>query len=400
LNFPFFIARRYLFSRSNRNAVNIITGISVLAITVVAMAMVMVLSAFNGMEALIYSFTDNFDPDVKIVSAESKFMKWNDQLDTKIRSQAGVEVFSRVLEERALIKSEDRSLIISLKGVDSNFIHVSDLGKHLTTGDFFQSDKETAKIILGLGIANRLQLAAGDFMQLPEIWIPKVSKKTYLDPRKAFHRQKFFLEGTFLTGHEYDHEYGICDLSFAERLMEKDSMLSAIEIKLSDEADEDKVISNLQASLGADFKVLSRLKQHPEISSFIQVERLMINLIFILILLISVFNMIGSLTLLIIEKQANLNTLHAMGASLAKVKAIFGYEALLINGYGAIIGLGLGLLVCYFQMNFEYITMPTNAGAIPYPVKVRWLDLVLIFSMVLSLGSITSYFAIRKIKLS
>jgi len=380
--------------------VNIITGISVLAITVVSMAMVMVLSAFNGMESLIYSFTDNFDPDLKIVSTEGKFLAWNEELNELIQSQNGVEWYSKVLEEKALIKSADKNLIITLKGVDSNFVQVSELGKHLSSGKFLKAESETAKIILGLGVANRLQIAAGDVNNLPEVWIPKVSKKTYLDARKAFHRQKFFLQGTFLTGHDYDSNYGVCDLAFAERLMDKKSFLSSVEIKLSSGTDEAKVVSELSDKLGGGFKVLNRIGQHPEISSFVKLERLMINLIFVLILMIAVFNMIGSLTLLIIEKQANLNTLHSMGASLKRVKAIFGYEAFLINGYGAFFGLALGLLVCYIQMNFDYITMPTNAGAIPYPVEVRWQDLILIFFMVLSLGTVTSYFAIRKIKLS
>ncbi len=364
------------------------------------MAMVIVLSAFNGMESLIYSFTDNFDPEVKIVSSESKFFTWNDQLSEQLNSQAGIEMFSKVLEEKALIKSGERNLIITLKGVDSNFVKVSDLGKHIASGNFSPTEDGTAKLFLGLGIANRLQIAAGDFMQYPEIWIPKVSKKTFLDARKAFHRQKFFLEGTFLTGHEYDSQYGICEISYVEKLMEREAAISAIEIKLKPDADENEVIEALALGLGTGYTVLNRIGQHPEIDSFIKLERLMINLIFILILLISIFNMIGSLTLLIIEKQANLNTLYAMGVNLDKVKAIFGYEALLINGYGAVIGLCMGLLVCYFQMNFNFISMPTNVGAIPYPVEIRWFDIVLIFSLVLSLGTITSYFAIRKIKLS
>ncbi len=367
---------------------------------VVTMAMVMVLSAFNGMESLIYSFTDNFDPDLKIVAVDSKFIEWKEGYEDVLENQEGLAVYSKVLEEKALIKSQDKNLIITLKGVDSNFTKVSALGEHLSSGKYFKSENESAKIVLGLGVANRLQVAAGDISNLPEVWIPKVTKKTFLDARKAFHRQKFFVQGTFLTGHDYDSNYGVCDLKFAERLMEKKSFLTSVEIKLLPGVNEKEVIADLSSKLGDSLMVLNRIGQHPEIDSFIKLERLMINLIFFLILLIAVFNMIGSLTLLIIEKQDNLNTLYAMGADLTKVKAIFGYEAFLINGYGALFGLGLGIFVCYIQMNFEYITMPTNIGAIPYPVEIRWQDLLLIFSMVLSLGTLTSYFAIRKIKLS
>lgn len=400
MNLALFIARRYLFSKSNRNAVNIITGISVVAISVVSMAMVMVLSGFNGMESLINSFFHKFDPDVKIQSADAKFFQWNDALETSLNEQEDIAVYTRVLEEKALMKSEDKHMIASLKGVDSNFVRVSDLEDHIFDGRFIESGKESPRLVLGYGIAQKLGLAVGDLQKVPEIWIPKVSKKTYLDTRNAFLHKNFLLQGVFSTGEKYDFEYGICDLKFAETLIDRKGYLSGIELKLRDAENESAVVEDLQEKLGDSFEVLGRIDQHPEVKRFIQMERLFIILIFFLILLIAIFNMIGSLTLLIIEKKKNIETLHAMGASLVKLKSIFAYEALLINGYGAVIGLGLGVLICFLQQKYQYITMATGAGAIAYPVEVRWGDLGLIFTLVLLIGTLTSYFAIRKIKLS
>lgn len=399
MNFPFFIARRYFLTRKLRNLINIISLISVVGVTVGTMALVVVLSVFNGLEGLIKSRYNAFDPDIKITPATGKtFNPRDDQRFAKIENLDGVAVFSEVLEENALIRYDKKQYIGRIKGVENNFEDLTGVDTMITSGRFVleEENREFALVGQGLGVFLSISL---NFMEPLNIYVPKRGQAAVYNPRQAFNRQYIFPSGFFSTSPEYDQQYVIVPIEFARQLLDYDKQITALEIKVKENRKITEVEEEIEELLGEDFQVKNRHEQHEVFYKVMQSERYAIFLILTFILIVASFNIIGSLTMLIIDKKNDINIFRSLGANLKTIRRIFFIEGWMISIIGALAGVTLGLFICWLQITFGLIRLGTSGSFMVdfYPVDVQWLDVFGVFATVLVIGFFAAWYPVRYI---
>jgi lipoprotein-releasing system permease protein len=394
MNFSLYIAKRYLFSKKSNNVINIITRIAITGVAVGSMALITVLSVFNGIEGLVISMFNSFDPQIKITATQGKV--FNPHKIYNLKNHPAIAYFTEVLEENALIKYKDKQFIGTIKGVDDNFIAMSRLDTLLTDGKFFIANENENNAVVGYGIAANLDINLLNIATPLYIYVPKRTANFNSSPEEAFNVMPFYPTGIFSVQYEYDTKYILIPIKLARELLLYENEVSAIELGLKSGYNDVKVAEELQALLGDTYIVKDRFKQNDALYKIMKSERLAIYLILTFILIIAAFNVIGSITMLIIDKKQDIIILKNMGATAAGIQKIFFVEGILISLFGAIIGLFMGLLICLAQQHFGLIKLQGSFAMDAYPVILKVQDFILVFFTVLVIGTVLSLIPAKK----
>lgn len=401
MNFPFFIARRYLFSKKKTHAINVISLISVIGVAVATTALVIVLSVFNGFQDLVAGFFTNFDPQLKVVPVEGKTVAADDPILTKIRQLPQVEVATETLEDMALAIYNGRQAMVTVKGVDDNFADLTHITEILY-GDG-QFDLHTANLEFGtIGIRLAQDLGTGSRWQdYLRIYAPR--RQGQLDmsnPADGFVVDSLLSDGVVFSVNQrkYDKSYILTSLGFARRLFDQQGRLSALELRLKPGSNFDAVKSEMQDIAGKKYKVEDRYEQQADTFKIMQIEKLMAYIFLTFILVVACFNIVGSLSMLIIDKKDDVVTLRNLGANDKTITRIFLFEGRMISVLGAILGIAIGLLLCLLQQQFGLVRMGDSDGSFvvnAYPVSVHYLDVLVIFLTVIATGWLAVYYPVR-----
>lgn len=397
MRFALFIAKRYLIAKKSRNAINIISWISVLSVGIGTFALVVVLSAFNGLEGLVESLFENFDSDIRIEAKKGKVFNPS-QIDfDKVLELEGVEMHTQVLEEVVGLRFKKNQGIASIKGVEESFIAISQLDSAIVEGSSRLINNNINFAIAGFGIASSLGLYLNNSPDNLIVYAPKRSNRISVNPAESVYSKMIAPGGVFYISPEYDNKYVIVPLRFAQSLLNyKNGEISAIEIKTKVKADLEALKQEIENIIGADFKVSTRYEFNQLLYKTNQTEKWVTFLILVFILIIAAFNILSSLSMLIIEKKKDISTLESLGASKLMIRSIFFTEGLLINLTGAFTGLILGVIVCLLQENWGLLRL--EGGIVEYyPVELKWVELIYIIITVIVIGLATSWFPVRNL---
>ncbi|MDY3267920.1 MAG: FtsX-like permease family protein [Phocaeicola sp.] len=400
MNFPFFIAKRYLFSKKSHNAINVISGISVCGVALATMAMVCTLSVFNGFQDMVATFFTAFDPQLKIVASTGKVFNGQDERIIKIKNLPDIEVVSESLEDNAMVQYKERQAMTVVKGVEDNFSQLTPIDSILFgRGDLVLHDEVVDYAISGIQLLSTLGTGV-KFLDPLEIYAPKRGAKINMaNPSASFISGDLFSSGlTFSVNQEkYDATYIITSIDFARKMFQYTTEVSAVNLKLKPDADESKVKSEILKILGDDFKVLNRYEQQADTFRIMEIEKLISYLFLTFILMIACFNVIGSLSMLIIDKKNDVVTLRNLGANDNQIVRIFLFEGRMISFIGAIAGVIIGLALCFAQQEFGLISLGDSGSFIvdSYPVSVHIWDVILVFATVLIVGFLSVWYPVR-----
>jgi lipoprotein-releasing system permease protein len=395
VNLSSFIAKRYFLAKKSSNAVNIITGISVLGILVGTAALVIVLSAFNGLEQMVKNFYQAFDPELKVTPVSGKFFSGQAIAPAALQID-GIAACSYVLEEKALFTFKDREYIATLKGVDSIYPATNKITEFLRAGNYRLTESLPATpAVLGAGVAYYLGFSQNNFEEPVNLFIPKDYSGS--DPSKSFAVHKIYPLGIFSVQPEFDEKYCFVPLPVLQNMLNRPDNFSALEISLLRNASLETVQEKLQARLGKSFIVKNQDEQQALFFKIMQTEGLFTFLIFALILAIATFTIAGSLTMLMFEKKENLKTLSALGLSLQSLRAIFFKEGLIISLTGGGIGLVLGIALVWMQQHFGLLAVGEGYIVEAYPVYLAWRDVALVSTTVLALSLTVSLITAQRL---
>lgn len=401
-NLSYYIARRYLFSKKSHNAINIISLISVCGVAFTTMALVCTLSVFNGFQDLVASFFTAFDPQLKVVPVEGKVFHRNDPAIQKLRSDQDIALFSECLEDQALAIYQNRQVMVNIKGVEDQFSELTDIHKLLYGDGSFVLHADVLQYgVPGIGLAK--SLGTGAYFETPlQIYAPKKGSQINLaNPATSFRQSELYSSGVVFSVNmeKYDNSYILTSIDFARNLFDQPDMVSSVDLKLKEGVDVADARQRIQTLLGEDrFKVLDRYEQQEDIFRIMKVEKLIAYIFLTFILLIACFNIIGSVSMLIIDKKEDVHTLRNLGAQDSQIVRIFLYEGRMISTLGAVVGLLLGLFLCWLQQTFGLIKMGSSTGLFlvdAYPVSVYWGDLLLVFVTVVLVGYVALWVPIR-----
>lgn len=401
MNFPFYIARRYLFSKKSTHAINIISAISVAGVALATMALVVTLSVFNGFHDLVASFFTQMDPQLKVTPVSGKTAPTDDQLLVRMRQLPEIEVATDALEDQALAVYGDRQMMVKLKGVDDNFDQLTHIREILEGDGVFELHAADIDYgIPGLGIA--YQLGLGYTYQQPlKIYAPR--RKGQLDmsnPLDGFVEDELFSPGVIfcMKQGKYDKNYILTSISFTRRLFDQQGRLSSLELRLKPGSDFERVKSQLQQIAGDRYDVRDRYEQQDDTFRIMKVEKLLAYIFLTFILVIACFNIVGSLSMLIIDKKSDVTTLRNLGASDRQITCIFLFEGRMISALGAVLGIVVGLLLCWLQQMYGLVRLGSSEGNFvvdAYPVSVHPSDVVFIFITVLAVGFLSVWYPVR-----
>lgn len=396
------IAWRYLFAKKQYNAIHIISGISAAAIGVVTAAMICVLSVMNGFGVMVEQLFSQFDPDIRIEAVSGKsFHDEGEQFDA-LRQLPTVALVSQTIEETALLQFEDRQMPVRLCGVDSIFPTLTHIQDIITDGEYEVHDGAFDRAVLGRGLAWQIGVGA-HFIHPLQLYAPKrTARVNMLRPDQAFNEEICFIAGTFAVQQaQYDDEMMLVDIPLTRRLLEYgEKEVTALLIQLSPNASARQAERDIQSLLGKDYNVLNRYEQQADFFRILRVEKLLTTLLLVFILLIASFNIIGSLSMLIIDKQSDIQTLSHLGANQQTIRRVFLFEGWMISTLGAICGLVVGLIICLLQEHLGLLKLGNGAEYVvsAYPVAVQATDLLIVTIVVLSLGFIAAWIPARRIK--
>jgi lipoprotein-releasing system permease protein len=399
LNFPFYIARRYLFARKTHNIINIISLISVAGIAMGTMALVIVLSVFNGFENLVTTLFNTFNPDIRITAVHGKTFYADSLPADAIRNIPGVLCVTEVIEENGLLKYRDKQFIVTIKGVGKEFHCTSHLCESMVEGDCFLGAGGGDYAVVGQGIAYNLGLVLNDFENPLSLYVPRRSSRKTLDITDAFNVERIQPSGFFGIQQDFDMRFVIVPLKFARRLLDHTNRLTALEIHTEAGAGQARIQKEIERTAGPEFSVKNRFQQEEWLFRIMKSEKLAVFTILSFILLIAAFNVIGSLSMLILDKKKDIFVLKSLGASDALIRRIFRAEGLLISFSGALIGLFLGFLICFLQMQFGIITIQNSGSFLvdAYPVNMQAGDFVLVLLLNLMIGFFAAWYPVKYI---
>ncbi len=363
------------------------------------MALIVVLSVFNGFEDLVISLYSSFDPDIKISSTVGKSFDVNTFPLDKIKKIEGVNIVSEVLEENALLKYEDKQYIATLKGVSKEFASMTSVDTMIVEGDYILEKGNANYAILGYLIAYNLGIRVQDANAQLSIYVPKRGKLSSTDPLNAFSIDYVMPSGVFSVQQDFDSKYVLLPIRQVRNIIEKPNQVSAIELSIKPNAELAAVQNQLQSLLGSKYEVKNKLQLHDFLYKIMKYEKYAVFLILSFILLLAIFNVIGSLTMLIIEKKKDIAILKSMGASNRLIKNIFFCEGLFITLFGAIAGMILGLIICVIQQQTGLVKLQGgDSFAISvFPISLNLMDFVSVFATVFLIGVFAAWFPVRKI---
>ncbi len=405
MNLPFFIARRYLISKKSHNIINLISGISMVGVALGTAALIIVLSVFNGFESVVVSLFSVFDPDVKITVVEGKTFH-NHEIDAdKIRAIPGIIKYTEVVEENALLYYKKQQILATIKGVDSLYQFNSPINDSLlVTGKMILQEDSLDFAIPGYGIAYFLNLDMNAPDNLISVYIPKRKGSISGLPQESFRSEFIRPSAIFSVQQDFDDKYMLVPLRFARRMLDYTDEVTSIEIRLAKDTDAPVIQEKINAIVGSKFRTQNRFQQQEVLYKIMKSEKWAVFLILTFILIVASFNVIGSLTMLILDKQKDIGILRSMGARDTLIKKIFFFEGLLISLIGAFSGLLLGLLVCVLQQEFGLIKLQGGGSFIinAYPVKLIAADFLYVFITITLIGTAAAWLPVRRmaVKLS
>ena len=401
MNLPFYIARRYLFSKKKHNAINIICGISVCGVALATLALVCTLSVFNGFQDMVAGFFTAFDPELKITIREGKVFEPQGAAFQEVRSLPEIGVWTETLEENAMVQYKDRQAMAIIKGVEDNFEELTSIDSLLYgAGEFILHDSIVDYGVLGVELISELGTGL-QFVDPLQVYAPKRNVRVNMaNPSASFNRDYLFSPGVVFVVNQqkYDARYILTSLSFARNLFNYDTEVSAVELKLKPGADVTAVQRKIARILGDEFVVLDRYEQQADVFRIMEIEKFISYLFLTFILAIACFNVIGSLSMLILDKREDVETLRNLGADDRLIARIFLFEGRLISLFGALSGIVLGLLLCYIQQRFGIISLGGGNGSFivdAYPVSVHVTDVVLIFITVITVGFLSVWYPVH-----
>ena len=401
MNLPFYIARRYLFSKKKHNAINIISGISVCGVALATLALVCTLSVFNGFQDMVAGFFTAFDPELKITIREGKVFEPQGAAFQEVRSLPEIGVWTETLEENAMVQYKDRQAMAIIKGVEDNFEELTSIDSLLYgAGEFILHDSIVDYGVLGVELISELGTGL-QFVDPLQVYAPKRNVRVNMaNPSASFNRDYLFSPGVVFVVNQqkYDARYILTSLSFARNLFNYDTEVSAVELKLKPGADVTAVQRKIARILGDEFVVLDRYEQQADVFRIMEIEKFISYLFLTFILAIACFNVIGSLSMLILDKREDVETLRNLGADDRLIARIFLFEGRLISLFGARSGIVLGLLLCYIQQLFGIISLGGGNGSFivdAYPVSVHVTDVVLIFITVITVGFLSVWYPVH-----
>lgn len=389
MNFPFYIAKRYAVSLSKSTAINVITVIASLGIIVSAMALFVVLSVFSGLREFSLSFSNATDSDLKVEPFSGKNYCISPQQMQQLKAYKGLAAFSEVVEERALFFYNEKEQVAQLKGVDTQFNKVNEFHKFLFAGSWIES--QSNEVVVGAGISRRLALGLFDYNHRLEVFVPKPGKGLIENPDEAFSKAGLVASGIFQVSEDVDDKYVFCDVNLARELLRfQPNQVTYLEIKIAPNYSEADVIAQLQSIFNNKVKVKNRAQLNDALYKMLNTENVVVYLIFTLVIIIALFNLIGALIMMIIEKKNNLRTLYFLGTELKHLKKIFLFQGNIITVFGGLLGLLLGMGLVALQQHFEWIMI---SPSLPYPVKFELKNCIIVILTILVLGFLASKIA-------
>lgn len=395
MHFPFYIAKRYLVSKKSSNVVNIITKVAIAGVAVGSMALIIVLSAFNGIENVVISLFNSFDPQLKIEVAEGKTFDVGSAQWQQVKKLPEVAHFTEIIEENALLKYKDKQYIATIKGVSEEYRPMSRLDTMLIDGSFTLSEGEVPYTVIGQGVAVSLGINLAGAFSPVYVYVPRRTKNVTLSPEQAFTSMPIYASGVFSIQHDFDSKYIITPISFARELLDYPTQVTSVEIGLKQAADVQAAREQIQNILGTSFKVKDRYQQNDALYRIMRSEKLATFLILTFILIIATFNVIGSVTMLIIDKKQDILILNNLGANPAQIKQVFFIEGLLISVTGTMFGLLFGLMLCLLQQHLGLVKIPGSFVMESYPIGLETGDFIRVFLTVLLIGTIAAWVPAR-----
>nr|WP_315156488.1 ABC transporter permease [uncultured Flavobacterium sp.] len=393
MNFPLYIAHRYLRSNSKNSAINIINRIASLGIIVGAMALFVVLSVFSGLKEFSLSFTNEIDPDLKATPTLGKSFFVTPQQDQEIKKIAGIASFSKIIEERVLFTFADKQEVTYLKGVDTQFTKVNAIEKKLYNGQWLQPN--TYQVVVGYGMAQKFSMGLFDYNTALEVMVPRAGKGTITIPSEAFNQTDLIPIGIYSISEDLDSKYVFADLGLTQELLEyQPNQISGIEFKLQPNANEEAIIEQLQTIFKNKITLKNRAQLNESLYKMLNTENIAVYLIFTLVIVVALFNLIGALIMMILDKKGNLKTLFNLGTEIKSLRNIFLLQGTLLSVYGGIIGLVLGIVIVLLQQQFEWIMItPTLA----YPVVFSFENIAIVMATIITLGFLASLIASSRV---
>lgn len=393
MHFPLYIAKRYLFSKTSTNAINIITIIASFGVIVGALALFIILSGFSGLRSLSYSLLDVSDPDIKITSSTGKRLLYTKDVQQILENNTSIYAFSKVIEERVFLEYNNKNEIAYIKGVEKNYTSITRIDSVLNLGNWLDNEFLNTAVV-GNGISRKLSLGILNYGEPLSIMVPK-SGTGFINPLNAFYKMNAQVVGVYSGTEEFENKYVFVSVNDAHNLLHfKENQFTGIEIKLKDNLDSNLFSEQLQEQLGSKFKVRTKQQLNEVFYKVINTENFVSYLIFTLIVIIALFNVIGAIIMMIIDKKSNLKTLFSLGATIEEIKGIFVYQGFLLTFLGMIIGLSLGILLVFLQKQFGLFMITQN---LPYPVEFRFSNLFIVVVTITVLGYIASKIASSRI---
>lgn len=393
MNFPLYIARRYLLSKSSNNAINIITLIATMGVIVSTIALFIVLSVFSGLKDFSLSFIRTSDPDLKISSAEGKSFYFNDSLQKSLMKDK-IVAYSKVIEERVFLGYGEKSYVASIKGVDSNYLNVNRLDTAVYFGNWLNYDAKYT-VVVGSAISTALSIGSYDFLESLKIYVPKPGKGYITNPKTAFNQVGAQTIGIYRLTDDIDKKFVYSNLILAQDLLNyKPDQISAIELKVAPDFSVTEVQKELEATLGGNFDIKTRQQLNSVFYKMLNTENLVSYLVFTLILIIALFNVIGAIVMMIIDKRDNLKTLFYLGSSVREIRRVFVYQGFLLTVFGLFIGMLLAVPFVLLQKKYGFIMITQSLA---YPVEFTLWNVLIVIITIVVLGFLASKIASARI---
>jgi lipoprotein-releasing system permease protein len=389
LNFSYYIAKRYLFTKTSNNAINIITIIASFGVIVGALALFIILSGFSGLRTFSYTMLDASDPDIKITATQGKSFLMTNTFSKVLDADASVAIYSKVIEERVFLKYNNKEVIAFIKGVDSNFNKITQIDAVLDMGTWLD-DRYLNTAVIGNGISYKLSLGVLNFGKPLEIYVPKPGVQ-FMTASNAFSNVNVQIVGTYSGTEDFANKYVFVNSLVARELLGFEAnQITALELKLVNDADADAVAKQLQKGLGTAYQVKTKAQLNALYYKVINTENFVSYLIFTLIVIIALFNVIGAIIMMIIEKKSNLKTLFNLGVTIKEIKRIFVLQGFLLTFFGMLIGLSIGVVLVFLQQAFGWFKI---VGEMPYPIEFRFSNLFIVIFTITILGFLASTIA-------
>lgn len=394
MNFSLYIAKRYLFSKSSNNTINIITFIAVIGVIIGTMALFIVLSGFSGLKTFSLNFLQTSDPDFKIISVKGKTIEFTEGIKSKIEALNGIAHYTKVIEERAFFDFKNKTHLAYIKGVEENFLKINNIDTAIVVGNWIDFNF-TNNAVVGNSISNKLSMGINDYLEPLKIYVPKAGSGYVESVKKDVNAIYTQPTGIFMLNEELDKKYVFIPIALAQQLLSySTNQISAIEVKVDNLDDRENIIKNLQSTLGGDYKIQTREQLNAVFYKMLNTENLASYLIFTLILIIALFNVIGALIMMIFDKKSNLKTLYNLGATIKEIRKIFVLQGFLLSIFGLLVGLTLAIILVFIQQRFGFFMITESLA---FPVEFELFNVIVVFFTILVLGYIASLIASSRI---